>query len=122
MVFKNFPADIRLSNATLYKSLDLLQLHDIYDLELAKFMYKAYYRALPASLNNMFTKIDDVHRYPTSSSRRRVFFSKLTKSDKYKNWISTSGINVWENIENELRDMSFYNFKKEYRKKLIDSY
>ena len=109
-------------NATLYKSLDLLQLQDIYDLELAKFMYKAYYRALPTNLNNMFTKIDTIHSYPTSSSRKRIFYQKLTKTEKYKNWISSSGISLWENIEDHLRAMSFYNFKNAYRKKLVDSY
>ena len=122
MVFRNFPDGIRISNDTLYKSLNLLQLKDIYKLELAKFMHKAYYSALPHCLNNMFTKIESIHRYPTSSSRNRVYYQKLTKTETSKNWISSSGITLWENTDTELRNKSFYEFKKNYRRKLIDSY
>ena len=56
MAFHNFPEGVRISNDTLYKSLGLLQLKDIYNLELANFMHKTYYKALPHCLNNMFTR------------------------------------------------------------------
>ena len=74
MGLKNFPVGIWISNATIYKTFDLLQLKDIYNLELAKFMHKVYHNTLPKSLCNMFRRIDSVHSYPTSSSRRREFF------------------------------------------------
>ena len=54
MVLQNIPDDVRLSNATIYGSQGLLQLSDIYKLELGKFMHKAYYKALPQCLNDMF--------------------------------------------------------------------
>ena len=122
MVLSNLPEQVRVSNATIYKSLDILQLKDIYNLELGKFMHKAYYRALPLCLNNMFTRIDAVHRYPTSSSRNRVFYRNRTITASYQNWISTSGIDLWQNIDMALKDKNFHEFKKSYRKTLIESY
>ena len=122
MILKNLPENMRISNASIFKSLNILQLNDIYNLELGKFMHKAYYRALPQNLNNMFTRIDSVHRYPTSSSRNRVYYQNRSLTASYQNWISTSGIRVWESIPTTLRNKNFYEFRKAYRDSLISMY
>ena len=72
MTLKNMPPQIRLSTKTLFKSVGTLQLKDIFQLELAKFMQKATKNDLLKNLNQMFTPISSIHRYPTSSSRKRV--------------------------------------------------
>ena len=74
MGLKNFPVGVWISNAVIYKTFDLLQLKDIYNLELGKFMHKVHHNTLPKSLKNMFVSIDSVHRYPTSTSRRQEFY------------------------------------------------
>ena len=122
MIFRNFPEGLRISNDTMFKSLGLLQLKDIYELELAKFMHKAYYKALPHCLNNMFTRIETLHHYPTSSRRNRVYYRKITRSEKAKKWISSEGINLWESIPEFFRNLSFFQFKSKYKKFLIDRY
>ena len=122
MVLKNLPSEIRISNAAIYKSLDILQLNDIYKLELGKFMYKANYRALPHNLNNMFTRIDSIHRYPTSSSRNRVFHQSRPLTSAYQNWISTAGIHLWESIESPMRNKNFFEFRKSFRKSILEMY
>ena len=122
MVLKNLPSDLRISKATIYKSLDILQLKDIYHLELGKFMHKANYRALPLNLNNMFTRIDTVHRYPTSSSRNRVFYQSRALTSAYQNWISTAGIHLWESIELSMRNKNFYEFRRSFRNSILQSY
>ena len=122
MVLNHTPEQIRISNATIYKSLNILQLKDIYNLELGKFMHKAYYRALPSCLNDMFTRIDTVHRYPTSSSRNRVFYQNRTLSASYQSFISTAGIKLWESIDKSLREKNYFEFNKSYRSFLIDTY
>ena len=122
MVFRNFPEGVRISNDTLYKSLGLLQLKEIYELELAKFMHKAYYKALPHCLNDMFTRIETIHHYPTSSRRNRVYYKKITRSEKSKRWISSKGIDLWETIPDFLRNLNFYLFKRKYKSYLIERY
>ena len=122
MTLKNMPAEIRLSTKTLFKSVDLLQLKDIFKLELAKFMHQANYDNLPHNLNKIFTRISSVHRYPTSSSRNRVFVKPLAKKSAYNNWMSSTGITLWESIDPALKKLSFLPFKKSYRKHVIDSY
>ena len=41
MTVKHLPSGVRLSNDSLYKSINLLQLKDIFELELAKYMHYA---------------------------------------------------------------------------------
>ena len=122
MGLKNFPEGIRISNATIYKTFNILQLKDIYNLELAKFMHKVHYKYLPKSLNNMFVRIESIHRYPTSSSRNREFFQHTTKTAAYRNWITTAGITIWGNIKQDLKNENYKQFSQKYRKFIIDSY
>ena len=122
MTLKNMPLQIRLSTKTLFKSINILQLNDIFQLELAKFMHRASSDDLPQNLNHMFTRISSVHRYPTSSSRKRVFVKPLTNKAIYRNWISSTGISLWEKIDPALKKMSYLSFKKAYRSHIIDCY
>ena len=122
MTLKNMPLQIRLSTKTLFKSVNILQLNDIFQLELAKFMHRASSDDLPQNLNHMFTCISSVHRYPTSSSRKRVFVKPLTNKAIYRNWISSTGISLWEKIDPALKKMSYLSFKKAYRSHIIDCY
>ena len=95
MTLKNMPPQIRLSTKTLFKSVGILQLKDIFQLELAKFMQKATKNDLLKNLNQMFTPISSIHRYPTSSSRKRVFVKPKANKSAYRNWISSTGISLW---------------------------
>ena len=122
MALKNMPSDTRLSNDSIYKSLNLLQLKDIYRLELVKFMHKAHYNALPDCLNNMFCRISNIHRYPTSSSRNRVFRQGISLTASSRNWISSAGISLWETVNDSLRSQSYFSFSKNYRSHIINSY
>ena len=107
MTLKHMPTQFRLCTKTLFKSVGILQIKDIYELELAKFMHRAANGDLPQNLNQMFTRISSRHRYPTSSSRKRVFIRPLAKKSVYSNWISSSGITLWENVSPELKKLIF---------------
>ena len=122
MTLKHMPQQIRLSTKTLFKSVNLLQLKDIAQLELAKFMHQATNNNLPHNLNEIFTRISSIHRYPTSSSRKRVFVKPLAQKSVYNNWISSTGITLWQNVDPVLKSLNYIPFKKSFRKHLIDQY
>ena len=122
MTLKNMPPQVRLSTKTLFKSVDLLQLKDIFHLELAKFMHRASSNDLPHNLNQMFTRISSLHRYPTSSSRNRVFSKPIARKAIYRNWISSTGITLWEKVDPLLKKHSYVSFKKAYRVHIMDNY
>ena len=122
MTLKNMPPQIRLSTKTLFKSVGILQLKDIFQLELAKFMQKATNNDLPKNLNQMFTPISSIHRYPTSSSRKRVFVKPKANKSAYRNWISSTCISLWESIDPKLKKLSYGAFKKSYKSHILDNY
>ena len=122
MALKNLPPDIRISNKTIYKTFSFLQLDDIYKCEMAKFMHKAFHRALPICLQNIFVRIDTLHSYPTSSSRNRTFYQARKRTKAYSNWVSTAGILLWESIDNNIKNEPYKKFTRLYRSKILESY
>ena len=69
-----------------YKKLGFLKLHDVYKVELAKFMHKLFKNKLPKLCNYNFTKINKIHDYATrKSSRSNTFYlESLNLLDRIK--------------------------------------
>ena len=58
----------------LYKKLGFLKLHDVYKLELAKFMHKLFKNKLPKLCNYYFTKINKIHDYASKNQADLITF------------------------------------------------
>jgi len=56
---------------SIYKTQKILQIKDIYSLEPGRFMYKYNKSQLPATFNDYFKLITDVHPYTTRQTRTR---------------------------------------------------
>ena len=52
---------------TLYESMNILLINDIYELEVAKFMYGFYHRMLPENFDNCFKSENTQHSHNTGS-------------------------------------------------------
>jgi len=63
---------------TIYKTQKILQLKDIYTLEVSKVMYKYTNSQLPATFINYFNLISDVHSYNTRISELDNLLTKST--------------------------------------------
>ena len=57
MTYNNYRCHI----TPVYKSLNILKLHNIHKLELAKLMYKFHYEMLPTSFEDLFQKTAEIH-------------------------------------------------------------
>ena len=58
----------------IYMQINALKLDDIYELEMAKFMYKLHLTKLPKNLHNSLQKLTSVHEYQTRLVNSTVFF------------------------------------------------
>ena len=58
----------------LYKSMNILQIKDIYELEMSKFMHSFYHKQLPEVFNNYFKSADRHHNYVTRSISKKNDF------------------------------------------------
>ena len=54
------------------KKLELLKLHDLYKLEIAKIMHKLFNNKLPPILKSRFVKTDMIHAHKTVEASNRV--------------------------------------------------
>ena len=58
----------------LYKSLNFLKLDDIYELELAKFMYQLHHKKFKIVPNDCFIDITSIHSHNTGTKHNLVYF------------------------------------------------
>ena len=82
----------------LCKKLGFLKLHDVYKLELAKFMHKLFKNKLPKFCDYNFTTINKIHDYTTrKASRSNHFLPRVSKSAG-QNKIEFRGAKLWKEI------------------------
>jgi len=105
-------ADKRLTNkiTTIYKMQKILQLKDIYNLEVSKFMYKYTTSPLPATFNNYFKLITDVHSYNTKQVKTRQFALPKARSNSGVKMIKYSAIEIWSKIPPEIKIKRVWHF------------
>ena len=101
----------------------ILQLKDIYNLEVSKFMYKYTTSQLPATFNNYFKLITDVHSYNTRQVKTRQFALPKARSNSGAKMIKYSAIEIWSKISPEIKNKTCLAlFLAEYKKYVLRRY
>ena len=88
---------------TIYVTQKILQLKDIYNLEVSKFMYKFANSQLPVTFNKYSKLITDVHPYSTKPIKTRQFASPKARSNSGAKMIKYSAIYTWSRIPLEIK-------------------
>ena len=86
----------------LFKNLRILNLKDIYKLQIGKFMYQCKSGLLPDSFNDMFLVTRQVHSYGTRSSE--LFYLPQCRTNISKFSISFQGPNFYNSLSPEIRN------------------
>ena len=106
----------------LYKSINVLKLLDIYNLELGKFMYQLYYDKLPVVFTQCFNKIKSIHYHMTRQSTNSAYFLPRVNKSIGHLLLGFRGIKHWNSIECDIRDRHWVSFKKLYKLSLVQKY
>ena len=85
-----------------YKQLDILQLNDMYTLQLAKFMFQYSKNQLPKPLMELFTPNSDIHKHNTRHNRDPHFISYNTH--KYAQSFLHKAPVIWQNIPIQIKE------------------
>ena len=80
---------------TLFKQLKLLKLHDIYQLELGKFMYQLNWNKFLIIIQPLLTKIEDLHKYNTRQAKTTKLFLPRVSKQMAKTKLSFRGPQRW---------------------------
>jgi len=94
-------------------NLNILKLHDIYILELAKLMHKFHHEMLPTSFKDLFQKTAEVHCHNTRSATNQNYFIQVS-TNAGKKTIARRGATHWANVDQQIEDKSHTDFSNQY--------
>ena len=99
----------------------ILRLPEIYTHNAGIFMYKYTKLLLPPIFNNLFIENSSIHNYPTRHSH--LLRIPLVKTKLAENFISKTGVHIWNEITSSLDpNVKLGTFKRNYKKALINNY
>ena len=110
----------RMSNS--YKSLYLLELTEIYELELAKFMFALHNNRSPKIFSYSLAKLESAHDHNTRRLTNNVYFKPLVNKNIGIETILYRGESLWGEIDMNIKTANWASFKMQYKKNLIESY
>ena len=116
-------AHFRNSVKPLYVQYKILQIDDLYKLEVAKMVYCCIHNKAQSSFLNYFNKITGVsQRLTRASSNTDMLYIPLCKSNRLQRCIKYRGVKIWNSIPKEIRDTSHKSFKRRYKNFLLSLY
>ena len=106
----------------LYQKLNILKVEDIQGLELAKYMHQLHNNKLPFSLFEDYVKLNEIHNHNTRQTQNAVYFKPRVNKSIGKELLVYRGAKLWENIDNSIKSLTWYSFKKRFKRRLISNY
>ena len=114
------PRYFRLDNYFL--NLRILKVHDLYKLEIAKFMHSHYNRTLPDCFSSIFHESGENHTYNLRSSDNIVYDTLRCRTARGQRSIRFYGPKVWNDIPLSTKTASKIVFKKQYKTSILGDY
>ena len=111
----------RANTAHLFKELNILNVFDIFKHQMGIFMFKISRELLPPLFQNHFHTNNTVHNYYTRHCENYHLYKVLSSANK-KSFV-TSGIQLWNNLDPQLKSISSLTlFTKKFKLYLIAKY
>jgi len=103
----------------LYSKYKILEIPDLFQLSVAKFMYSFDNGRLPNHFDNYFAEIASVHKYQTRLASLQNYYLPRMKTSLGQLSLKYIGPKIWSNIPENLKSSSPYWFGKKYKKVLL---
>ena len=71
---------------------------------------------------NSYTKIESIHIHNTRQAENIIFYKPRINKSIEKNLLVYSGNSIWNEINNFIKKLNWYSFKKQYKKHFIETY
>ena len=106
----------------LFAKLKIIKLHDIILLNTACFMYQYSNCNLPSAFDSFFIAINTRHNYSTRMASKSTFAFPKIRTNYGKFNIRYFGPKIWNDIEGQLKILSFRCFKRKLKERFLDKY
>jgi len=100
----------------LYSKHKILEIPDLFQLSVAKFMYSFYNGGLPNHFDNYFAEIASVNKYQTRLASLQKYYLRRIKASLVQLSLKYIGPKIWSNILEKLKSSSPYSFGKKCKK------
>ena len=105
----------------IFLNLKLLNIYDMYNFQIAIFMYMCFKNVLPPSNLSHFKLTSTVHEHRTRNCNN--FNLPCTRTSAFHKSIFVNGPQIWNNLPNHIRESpSLIVFKRRYKTFLLDRY
>ena len=105
----------------LFLKLHALKIDDLYDLQLAKFIFSLYNNSVPNPLQSFFSTNSETHKYMTRNSDNPVL--KLHRTNVAARSIFSRSYKLWYQMDSDIKSScSLQRFSKRYKNKVFQQY
>ena len=102
-------------------NLGIMKMQDIYELQLARFIYSLYNNQVPKPLKTFFSLNSDIHQYNTRNRNNPVL--RLHKTNVAARSIYTRSYKLWYDMESDIKcSTSLKTFTKKYKRNILHKY
>ena len=91
-------------------------------MEFVKFVFKFSNNVLPKYFKIYFRSLETIHDHNTRQKAKKDFFHTNARTKWGKNIVQHRGLNSWENVSNEIKNLTFSKFKKSYKINVLKKY
>ena len=83
-------------------------------------MFDVHNDSAPSNIMKLFTRTSNIHTYTTRSSTSQLIRFKYSRLTVQRKVFSRVGVNVWNELPNESKNLSKKSFKKERKRALLN--
>ena len=91
----------------MYSKFGVLKLHDMLEMEYAKFSHKFSNNMLSEYFKNYFIDLDTIHKINTRQKTKN-YFHTYARTEWGKKKIQHKALGIWEKLPVELKELKFY--------------
>ena len=106
----------------MFHQLQCLKLNDIYKLEMAKLMYRINNNMISSTKANNFQLISQCHDHGTRLRNNLNYCLPRVRTKLGQSMTIFSGKRIWNDINKQLKELSFRTLKKTFKNQLISKY
>ena len=106
----------------LFKFMKILKVKDIFELEIAKFMYSYYHSLLLENFDNYFKYASKHHDYKTRSITAENYYSERAKTRNGQRSYCYIEVKIWNNISPTFKQLPRYSFSKQIKLSMLSDY
>ena len=110
----------RTSTHSLFKTIELLKLDEIYELQIGKLMHKV--KCNLTVCENRLIDITNIHNHNTRLAAKSNYYFNRPRTNLGKISFSHNGPRVWRSIPETFKSLNFISFKNKFKEYLLNRY